>query len=167
MTKPPKVRASKKASPKVDVNIDLNIDDTDDQATMLNLGTRAVEPELTVKLTRQLHGKLTQLAKEEGVSVDLLVLELLSEGATLRAFEVIESKAAMRGMGPSNPTPGTQQGRSGYHQGGRSGQHRDQRGGSNHPRHGSGRRPAPANSAWMEDRATFLEYVRNQERERR
>ncbi len=183
MTKPKKVPASKpvkapkkSAKPEVAVNaaplVDEASDDCDDQAAMLKLGYPAIEPELKVKLTRQLHGKLAQLAKDEGVTLDALVQELLAEGATLRAFEVIESKAAIRGnAGNQNPQP---QHRGGGFQGNNSSQqHRGNHGHAPHQRSGAsrhnnnGRRNNPPNSAWMEDRATFLEYVRNQERDRR
>lgn len=99
---------------------------------------------LTVQVSSSLKEKLARTAQEEGVSVDALAQELLAEGVVLRAWEIIERKSAMRGNTQQQP------------------QHR-------HPRHGNGngngpRRHQQAAGNWMEDRAAFLEYVRNQEK---
>lgn len=132
-----------------------------------------VEPRLeelaNLKLTRALHLKLSTMAREEGVSLEQLVQELLAEGATLRAWEIIERKSAMRGAGQGQGNGNRPFGNGGYgnqgghRQGGNQGGHRH--GGPQGP--GQGGRPARGNNAWMEDKAAFLEYVRNQEKRRR
>lgn len=88
---------------------------------------------LNLPLSAALLAKLRASAEDEGVSIEQLATELLSESVVLRAWEIIERKAAMRA-----PSHG------GNHQGGN-------------------RRPV-ANTNWMEDRASFMEYVRSQER---
>ncbi len=118
---------------------------------------------LTVRVTASLKSKLADLAHEEGVAVEALVQELLSESVTLRAWEIIERKAAMRSnQGQSQPGGG----------GNNRGFNRNQ-GGGNNPQNGGPRgrpgpnqprRNTPPNNNWMEDKAAFLEYVRNQEK---
>ena len=141
---------------------------------------------LTVKISRQLHSKLARSAQDEGVSLEALVQELLAEGATLRAWEIIERKHAMRGsMNTQPPAPmggnrnfngnygnGTNRNAGGNRAGGNGGNLGNSGNGSRpNPGHHNNRGPSsgrvPPNNAWMEDKAAFLEYVRNQEKRRR
>jgi hypothetical protein len=141
---------------------------------------------LTVKISRQLHSKLVRSAQDEGVSLEALVQELLAEGATLRAWEIIERKHAMRGSvntQPSAPMGGNRNFNGNYgngnnrhaggnRAGGNSGNVGNGGNSSRHsPGHNNNRGPSsgrvPSNNAWMEDKAAFLEYVRNQEKRRR
>lgn len=107
----------------------------------------ATPGKIDLQLTRALHLKLSKLAGDEGVSLEQLIQELLAEGATLRAWEVVERKSAMRDPGASQRRPSHGQG----------------------PQHHHNRRPPPGkgSTAWMEDKAAFLEYVRNQEKQGR
>ena len=134
---------------------------------------------LTVKISRQLHLKLMRSAQEEGVNLEALVQELLAEGATLRAWEIIERKQAMRSGGAA--TAG------GQHAAGNRPFNAPYQNGNGNSRHANGNRPVGAGNgarhnhnrsggngrgqmnpnAWMEDKAAFLEYVRNQEKQRR
>jgi hypothetical protein len=113
-------------------------------------------------------------AREEGVSIDELISELLAEGVVLRAFEIVERKHTMRGgsqqhrnpqngnvngnVGHGNTQQGSQQQRSQFQQGGnRQAQKKLQRQARQH-----------ANAMdLLQDKAAFLEYVRNQEKKRR
>jgi hypothetical protein len=149
----------------------------DEQAVALAQGAPMVPRDLTlnVKISRQLHSKLLNSAQEEGVSLEALVQELLAEGATLRAWEIIERKYAMRGQAVNNNNAGngghrnfnsqfnnprhTQGSRNGAHGGG------GRPGGNNGRGQGGGR--LQTGTAWMDDKAAFLEYVRNQEKRRR
>lgn len=112
--------------------------------------------ELTVTLSRALLRKIGEQAREESISVEELVRELLSESVVLRAWEIMERKIQMRG-GNNQGQQGNQRG--GGNQGGgqRGGGHRKGHRGMSHGRYQS----------IMDDKATFLEYVRNQERNRR
>lgn len=133
------------------------------------------DQELRVRLSRPLLRKLRDTARDEGIDLSALVAELLAEGVTLRAWEIIERKGAMRGhtSGGMPPGPGNQ--RYGHRNHGND-RHNHHRGGLNE-RHGNSRygQPQgnrrqsgqPPNNAWMEDKAAFLEYVRNQEKQRR
>lgn len=149
----------------------------DEEVEAVQDGAEPVFEELTnLKLSRALNTKLATMAREEGVSLEQLAQELLAEGATLRAWEIIERKSAMRGAGQPNAGrgfgPGGHSGQGGYggHSQQRHGANQGNRHGGQHGQNrnqgGSGR-PARSNNAWMEDKAAFLEYVRNQEKRRR
>jgi predicted HicB family RNase H-like nuclease len=111
-------------------------------------------------LSQALHTKLLRTAQDEGVSVEALATELLSEGVVLRAWEIIERKGAMRGA-----LVGQQHGNNNFRPGNNSNNQRHGNRNNNRPNNNN-RRPAPNNN-WMEDKAAFLEYVRNQEKRRR
>lgn len=149
------------------------------------------EPYLTLRPSLQLHTKMLAQAKDEGISVEALALEMLAEGVVLRAWEIIERKRAMRGQtahssgGSSHQYSSRNQWSAHRHtepqnsrdessfvepnynslsyQGGSLS--RDTQGyyGSGYSSH-RGYRPRPNNQAWKEDQGAFLEYVRNQER---
>lgn len=167
-------------------------DDADDgQAVFLTGGGKPLPPPpprghpLSLRLSHQLYCKLQRMAQDEGLDLETLSQELLTEGVTLRAWEIIERKSAMRGgFAPSgapgrgynnaNSSHGNQQS-NGNRPGGHRSHGQNNYGASQHAYsqggygQGSGRRPGPgtANNAWMEDKAAFLEYVRNQEKRRR
>ena len=98
-------------------------------------------------LSRSLARKVQQKAADEGVSPEELLCELVAEGLVLRAWEIMERKSTMRG-GNNRPQTFNQKNR--YQQKGRRGFNR-------------GNRNEKGN-ALLEDRAAFLEYVRNQEK---
>jgi len=130
---------------------------------------------LTIRISKALHRKLRDYAREEGVSIDELISELLAEGVVLRAFEIVERKQTMRGgnnqphrnqqngnvngnVAHGNTQQGNQQHRNQFQQGGnRQAQKKLQRQARQH-----------ANAMdLLQDKAAFLEYVRNQEKKRR
>jgi hypothetical protein len=81
---------------------------------------------------------------------------LLAEGVVLRAWEIVERKNQMRGSHSGSQAS----------HGGRSGNHNSR----NHNRHNKNSRGGMSHGRYqsiMDDKATFLEYVRNQERSRR
>jgi len=142
----------------------------------------APEPDeyiLPVRMSRSLYKKLQYTSQDEMVSIDDFACELLAEGLVLRAWEIMERKSAMRGGGPGHGVPhgnsrhgggggGDQRhGGAGNHQGG------GNKGGGGGRQHHRGNRQNTraqnhANTLnLMEDKAAFLEYVRNQERKRR
>ncbi len=130
---------------------------------------------LSLQISKTLKKRLEQSAREEGVSVDDLASELLAEGLVLRAWEIVERKSAMR-SGGSPQQQHQQQQRQGNVRQGHSNKPSGgyQGGGNNAGRHGGGggrmnkRHAAHATSLnVMEDKAAFLEYVRNQERKNR
>lgn len=131
------------------------------------------EPVLTARLSHQLHDKLIRTARDEGVTLESLVQELLAEGVTLRAWEIIERKGAMRGIqpqgsGPQGPRDNNRNFNNNQHGNRHQGGHQGHRGpGGNNGRMSNNRAPGRGNNAWMEDKAAFLEYVRNQEKRRR
>ncbi len=113
---------------------------------------------LALELSQQLLGKLRHSAQEEGVSVEQLASELLAEGVVLRAWEIIERKSAMRGSQGGHP-----QGPQGNTQRRGPGQYGNNANNARGPQQGGGGNRRP-NTNWMEDKAAFLEYVRNQEK---
>jgi hypothetical protein len=127
----------------------------------------AKEPDqLIVNLSHSLLRKLKEQALDEGISLEEFVTELLSEGVVLRAWEIVERKNQMKGH---NPSAGSGMGGNNRHsmpngnQSGNSNRNGNQRGGNKGHRGMSHMRYQTI----MEDKATFLEYVRNQERTRR
>lgn len=113
------------------------------------------ENRLQIKLSGSLRKKLKQQAQDEGLSLEDFISELLAESVVLRAWEIVERKNQMRSS-PSNHNSQNSGHRSGNHQQNRGGNRKGHRGMS-HGRYQS----------IMDDKATFLEYVRNQERSRR
>lgn len=136
------------------------------------------DPILSLRLSAALHLKLRNQAQEEGIGLEALVQEMLAESVVLRAWEIVERKNAMRGAGPgthqnqspshnnrnsygsspgngntkqARPAHGNHSGQGSYGNPGRQGGYQSQQG-------------RPPNNAWMEDKAAFLEYVRNQEK---
>lgn len=126
---------------------------------------------LSLQVSKALRKRLEHSAREEGISVEDLASELLAEGLVLRAWEIVERKSAMRGGG-GNPQQQQQRQGNNRHQGHGGGNNKQGHGGGNNNKHGGGRmnkrHAAHATSLnLMEDKAAFLEYVRNQERKQR
>ncbi len=139
---------------------------------------------LSFQVSKTLKKRLEQSAREEGVSVDDLASELLAEGLVLRAWEIVERKSTMRSGGSPQQQQHQQQRQGNVRQG-----HSNNKpssgyqGGGNNSKYGGGsgggsggggggrmnkRHAAHATSLnVMEDKAAFLEYVRNQERKNR
>lgn len=118
-----------------------------------------IDNEIKVKLSEALCRKLHQQAQEESLTVEELVRELLAESVVLRAWEIIERKNQMRGGAQNNPQTGRPQNNHNNNNHNRGNNHRKggHRGGMSQMRYNS----------IMDDKASFLEYVRNQERNRR
>ncbi len=97
-------------------------------------------------MSKALARKVQQKAADEGVSPEELLCELVAEGLVLRAWEIMERKSTMRGGRAQNFNQKNrfreQKGRRGFNRGNR----------------------AEKGTALLEDRAAFLEYVRNQEK---
>lgn len=126
--------------------------DVGSASSQVESGETAVKEEkaLVLPLSKSLLKKIERKAVDEGVTVTELVCELISEGLVLRAWEIMERKSTMRGTGPGNSY-------------GKSSRYREQKGRRNFNR--SNR--ADKNNNILEDRAAFLEYVRNQEKSRK
>ncbi|SME87895.1 hypothetical protein [Pseudobacteriovorax antillogorgiicola] len=105
---------------------------------------------LQVNLSSALMKKLNKQAVEEGISLEDFVSELLAESVVLRAWEIVERKNQMRSTPSQNVNNRSGNSTSGNNRNGRKGR-------MSHGRYQS----------IMDDKATFLEYVRNQERSRR
>lgn len=116
----------------------------------------ASQSAIMVELSQSLRRKIAQQAAQEGISINDFIAELLAEGVVLRAWEIVERKNQMRGSHSGSQAS----------HGGRSGNHNSR----NHNRHNKNSRGGMSHGRYqsiMDDKATFLEYVRNQERSRR
>lgn len=131
---------------------------------------------LRVRLSESLVKKLKEQAADEGISLEEFISELLAESVVLRAWEIVERKNAMKGpsgqgQGPAgggrnNNYNNQNQGNKGNNQrgggGGGSGS-----GGGNQGNKGHRGMSHVRYQSIMDDKATFLEYVRSQEKTRR
>lgn len=114
--------------------------------------------ELRVSLSKSLFRKIKEQAADEGISLEEFATELLSEGVVLRAWEIVERKNQMRGGNSQQPNGNNRGGQPGNNRGGQ----------NNYNNHNKkGRMSHMRYQSIMDDKATFLEYVRNQERNRR
>ena len=118
--------------------------------------------EFVVRVSQSLHRKISRQAHDEGLTTEEFAAELLAEGVVVRAWEIAERKNQMRGGANTPPPPGrsnNNNSNNGSNQYGRTQNNRKphHRGGMSHTRYQS----------IMDDKATFLEYVRQQERNRR
>lgn len=125
---------------------------------------------LTLQISRALYFRMKYQAKEEGLSLEEFATELLAEGAVLRAWEIIEKKGQMRGI----PMQGNGNGPGNAHRNNQQSGNRHNSNNSGGNNHGGGHRKnghrGMSQSRYqsiMDDKANFLEYVRNQERNRR
>lgn len=119
---------------------------------------------LRLRLSQSLTKKLKEQAADEGISLEEFVGELLAESVVLRAWEIVERKNAMKGhspQGPSShrPNSNNNSNQGGANRGGQRGNNQGNKGhrGMSHVRY----------QTIMDDKATFLEYVRSQEKSRR
>lgn len=102
---------------------------------------------IQLRVSQSLYRKIKQKAADEGVPVQELLSELIAEGLVLRAWEIMERKIAMRSSSSSHSYKGNNR----Y----------EQRGGRKN--FGKGNR-SEKHAHILEDRAAFVEYVRNQEK---
>lgn len=124
---------------------------------------------LNIRLSESLVKKLKEQAADEGISLEEFISELLAESVVLRAWEIVERKNAMKGG--HNQGPGMQGGGRNFNNQGQSNKsnNNNQRSGNN-PQGGGGKGQRMNQQRYqsiMDDKATFLEYVRSQEKTRR
>jgi hypothetical protein len=126
---------------------------------------------LELALSRSLMRRLFDSAREEGVSLEDFASELISEGVVLRAWEIVEKKATMRGGANQGNFQRQNNLNQQNQQGGHSNSNGHQRGfnGGNKMAQKKLQRQARQHASSMDlmaDKAAFLEYVRNQEKKR-
>ena len=112
------------------------------------------EATLKITVSRSFASKLKRTAQEEGLSLDDLATELLTEGLVIRSWEIVERKLTMRGE-TGNQNNNQNRGNNNFRR-------------NNHHKHGGqgGKRPGFNNNV-LDDRASFIDYVRNQNPNRR
>ena len=121
---------------------------------------------LQISLSESLQKKLARQASEEGISTEEFISELLAESVVLRAWEIVERKNQMRGpSGNSNHSGNSRSSGNSNHnnQSNHNNRNNNNRGQNKH----RGGMSQGRYQSIMDDKATFLEYVRNQERTRR
>lgn len=132
-------------------------------------GAQAQSDGLRIRLSESLVKKLKDQAADEGISLEEFVAELLAESVVLRAWEIVERKNAMKGPSQGQgPMGGGNRNYNNQGQGNK-GNNNNQRGGGNQGGGNKGHRGMnhARYQSIMDDKATFLEYVRNQEKNRR
>ena len=105
-----------------------------------------------LRVSQTLSRKIKQKAADEGISPHELACELIAEGLVLRAWEIMERKSTMRSA-PSGNYKSNNRYRGGGEQKGRKNFNKANR--------------AEKHAHILEDRAAFVEYVRNQEKNRK
>lgn len=119
-----------------------------------------------LKLSKSLVRKLQQKSQQEAVTMEELMIELISEGLVLRAWEIIERKNAMRGGNPQQQQ--NKFANNNIKQNGRNNNFRSNnknRPHNNNNNNNNNRRSMSYNSIMGEkDNSNFLEYVRSQEK---
>lgn len=120
---------------------------------------------LHLRLSQSLTKKLKEQAADEGISLEEFVGELLAESVVLRAWEIVERKNAMKGHQPQGPSSNQRPNNNNSNQGGGNrGGPRGQGQGQNQGNKGHRGMSHVRYQTIMDDKATFLEYVRSQEK---
>lgn len=122
---------------------------------------------LTLKLSSALKSRLAYKAESEGLSISDFCEELLAEGIVLRAWEIMERKATLKqdnqGQGGNNRSHSY----GNNHKGNNNHFKNNKNQGNNNRRsHNNNNRSKQAqnfNNKMMDDKATFMEYLRKQE----
>ena len=130
-----------------------------------NASMTAPESEVRINLSSKLRKKLAEQAEDEGISLSDYLEELLAEASVIRAWELVEKKLHMRG-GQNQGSQGNHNPRNNRNNQGRN-KTQNGHGNGNGNGHGNANRRNMNNARYqnlMEDKASFLEYVRNQER---
>ena len=117
---------------------------------------------LVLNISSSLKRKLLDKSQREGISVEDLSTELLSEGVVLRAWEIIERKMTM------NKSENSYFQKSQNNNYSRSKNYSDNSFKSNTRSSGysNNQQRKPKYSKIMDDNANFMEYVRNQEKKK-
>ncbi len=113
------------------------------------------ETSLTLKMSQALKKRLIEKSHDEGISVEAFAAELLTEGLISRIWELRDKR------------PGPQQGHQGHqgHYQGSNQRHNDRQHHGNKPPHRRGGRDQYFNI--MDDKASFIDYVRNLDKKKR
>jgi len=116
--------------------------------------------EFPVRISSTLAKKVKLQAEEEGITAAEYLSELITEGVVLRAWEIVERRSHLRDQNSNSANQQRQHNNN----------NNNNRGGNNrrNDRNSGGRRGSMSNNKYqniMDDKATFLEYVRNQERQ--
>lgn len=113
------------------------------------------ETAIVIKISQSLKTKLIEKSQDEGISVDAFISELLAEGLASRLFE-------LRRLGPPQ--------HQGQHQGQQQRHHNNgQRSGSRNFQNNRGGRQQNSREKYfniMDDKAAFIDYVRNMDKKR-
>jgi hypothetical protein len=126
----------------------------------------ADDSKLEIRLSRSLLRKIKDQALDEGLPLEEFVAELLSESVVLRAWEIVERKNQMRQSGGSSQGSQNRSSAHGNSHYQNQNHHGNQHHGRQHHRKNRGMNHGRYQSI-MDDKASFIEYVRNQERSQR
>ncbi len=118
--------------------------------------------EFSIVVGTSLGRKLIEQSEDEGLSVEQYMSELLAESVVFRAWELAERKIQMRGGNSQGNQQNPQHRGGGNNSNNSSNNNNRNKGGGGRNRRGGMSQSRYQNI--MDDKATFLEYVRNQER---
>ena len=138
--------------------------------------TSSEAQKLELSISASLHRKLSDKARQEGVSLSELTSELLAEGLVLRAWEIMERKSAMKA--PSPQGQGSRVPRQSYNRSNNNNNSNNSsyspsssaaskgkyRSGGNNSFQGKNQKRYKFSHQDMGDNANFIEYVRSQEK---
>lgn len=121
---------------------------------------------VAVKLSKALKSRLVYKAESEGLTVSEFCEELLAEGMVLRAWEIMERKATLKqdsGNGTNRPNSNNRHhnNNQNFKHKNNSNQNNNRRPHNNNLRHNKNQ--SNFNNKMMDDKATFMEYLRKQE----
>ena len=119
---------------------------------------------LHLKVSKTLKDKLIQKAKSEGVSLEDFAGELLAEGLVLRAWEIMERKSAMSSGSGNGNSHNNNKNHNNNNKNRYNNRHKRN---NNNNRRFNNNNNGNFNGNTMDDKANFMEYLRNQEVQQR
>ena len=171
----PRVVVNKPVASPSEIKVEKPRQEMPRQETKANAPTAGANDGLRVRLSESLVKKLKEQAADEGISLEEFISELLAESVVLRAWEIVERKNAMKGPSGQGPTGGGRNNYNNQNQGNKGNNQRGGGGGGSSSGSGAGNQGNKGHRGMsqvryqsiMDDKATFLEYVRSQEKPRR
>lgn len=124
------------------------------------------EQNIILPLSKSLIAKLRKLSKAEGLSLESFAAELIAEGTVLRAWEILERKNHIRDSGNTHSNNNNNSYNNNNRRNNRNDNPRHSNNKNNNNNNNNGHRSMNKSryNSIMDDKANFLEYVRNQEK---
>ncbi len=117
------------------------------------------ENNLSIKLSKSLLNRIKITARSEGLTVNELAVELLSDSVAVRSWEIIEKKQSLNKNNQGNNNNNHSSNRSNNYRKYNNNSHNN----NNNNRGNRGGNRYNAKNNMMDDKAAFMDYVRKQE----